>query len=193
MFIGAGQQQQVVDQGLHPLGLGQHGLIHQFRPEQLRMGQPDLQGRDDRAQRAAQFVGGVPDESALGGVTELDAGEHVVHRHRQRGYLISVGRHRNALGEVMGADVGDAQTDGLYRAQRAAHQNEGRDSRTGHHQRHRDHQQHRDNGDCRAHAGAVRADQYGVPVALTVSGRPTDSQICAVLALGTHRGTSTAE
>ncbi|SKL12151.1 Uncharacterised protein [Mycobacteroides abscessus subsp. massiliense] len=67
-------------------------------------------------------MGGIPDEPALGGVPGFNPSQHLVHSDRQRRNLISAPRYRHPPAQIGSADLGDARTDRIDRAQGAPHQ-----------------------------------------------------------------------
>ena len=79
-LLGPGQQQEVVDQALHPQALGQQPLVD--RPDVRAVGIGDLQLEPvaDGRERAAQLVTGVRDEPLLATPGRLEPAEHLVHR-----------------------------------------------------------------------------------------------------------------
>jgi hypothetical protein len=56
VFVGAGQQQQVLDQFAHPTSLGNQRLVDQRGIEHLGTLVSEVEGRADRGQRTAQLV-----------------------------------------------------------------------------------------------------------------------------------------
>ena len=118
-LVGTGQQEKVVDEGLHPVRLGNQRGLRELAVQQLGVGDRDLQRRDDRRKRAAQLVRRIADEPLLGGMAGFDAGQHLVHGERQSRYLIALLGYRHSFGQVRCADLGhprpDASTDRMDR------------------------------------------------------------------------------
>ncbi len=73
-FVGARQQQKILDQRLHPVRLGDQRGGRQLAVEQFGVGDGHLQRGDDRGERTAQFVRSISDESLSGRHDRLRCG-----------------------------------------------------------------------------------------------------------------------
>ena len=119
--VGAGQVEQVGDETLEALDLGQHAGLGRHRIGAGGVGQVDLELGPHACQRGAQLVGGIGDEPALAVGGRLDAFEHPVHGAGQAGHLVVAGRDRDSAVEALPADALDLGADRLDRTQRPAH------------------------------------------------------------------------
>lgn len=109
-LVGLGEQEQVADQALHALDLGE--LVGDPAVAAMSVVAVHLQLRPERGQRAAQLMGGVGDEPplALGG--RLEPLEHLVHCPGQAPDLVVPGRFGNAaVDSPAAADLGDLGPD----------------------------------------------------------------------------------
>jgi hypothetical protein len=78
-LVQLGEQQQIVDQPLQPLLLGEPAP-GQPGPVDAGGGEPDFELGADRGERAAQFVGCVGHERALAAGRHREPVQHLVHR-----------------------------------------------------------------------------------------------------------------
>ena len=77
--VGLREQQEVLDQLPHPIGLGRHHLMQLVPRLPGRVRLDDLQSRRQSGQRRPQLVAGVRHERSLRRLTGLQPVEHLVH------------------------------------------------------------------------------------------------------------------
>ena len=146
---------------MHPPGFGKQRLVDQGSVDQFGARVREFERGGDGRQRAAQFVGGVADETPLGQVPGLQPGEHAVHGDREIGDFVSGRRHGDPLAQLIGGDRRHPGADPLHRAQGRTDEPIGGDGDEADDDRRADRKEHRDGGQDTFNRFAVGSGDHG--------------------------------
>ena len=120
LFVGAGEEEQVLDEALHTEVLGEHVLGEVGRRDAFGVRERDLGLLADRCDRRAQLVGRVRHELLLPPLRELQPVEHAVHRRREPGDLVGATGRGDAAVHLARRDLVDLGADRVHRRERAS-------------------------------------------------------------------------